>query len=305
MAMLWELRIILTGLSPWIRESIHSLHQLWCIGLEMTRPRDSVKSAVCHVDDIDELIMLGMGYARIEDDGKSMSISRGRSILPGMMQRSSPFWQVRSSKRDFRAMPCMPPEKPFNRAEPAEASLTLGSACVMLDRDADAVEPLRRATRLMPDNAVPPFLLGVALYETNQFAEAVRAFGEAAKREPEDRMIDIWRAKALYDNGQTDDAIRMVDSFMEEAVDSADLAVEMANFYGLNAKMPEKAVPLLEKAIELDPTIPEAYFNLTYASLLVGDENGARRALQRLYKVDGELAELAIENLPSMADCLY
>ena len=90
----------------------------------------------------------------------------------------------------------------------------MGSACVMLDRDADAVEPLRRATRLMPDNAVPPFLLGVALYETNQFAEAVRAFGEAAKREPEDRMIDIWRAKALYDNGQTDDAIRMVDSFM-------------------------------------------------------------------------------------------
>ncbi len=79
----------------------------------------------------------------------------------------------------------------------------MGSACVMLDRDADAVEPLRRATRLMPDNAVPPpFLLGVALYETNQFAEAVRAFGEAAKREPEDRMIDIWRLRRSTTTGK-------------------------------------------------------------------------------------------------------
>jgi len=76
--------------------------------------RDSVKSAVCYMsDDIDELIMLGMGYARIEDDVQAYEYLARALDLAGMMQRSSPFWQVRSSKRDFRAMPCMPPEKPF------------------------------------------------------------------------------------------------------------------------------------------------------------------------------------------------
>ncbi|HOB43048.1 MAG TPA: tetratricopeptide repeat protein, partial [Bacillota bacterium] len=189
--------------------------------------------------------------------------------------------------------------------ELAEASLTLGSAYIALDNYEDAIEHLIRATHGIPDNAVPPFLLGVALYETGQWADAARAFGEAAKREPDDHMIDVWRAKALYETGQTDAAISIIDNLLEEAQEDADLAVEIGNFYGLNAEMPSKAIPLLEKAIKLDPTLSEAYFNLIYAYLLTGNETQARKTLMRLSEVDIELAQLAIENLMSITDEIY
>jgi len=118
-------------------------------------------------------------------------------------------------------------------------------------------------------------------------------------------MIDVWRAKALYETGQTDAAISIIDNLLEEAQEDADLAVEIGNFYGLNAEMPSKAIPLLEKAIKLDPTLSEAYFNLIYAYLLTGNETQARKTLMRLSEIDIELAQLAIENLMSITDEIY
>lgn len=61
----------------------------------------------------------------------------------------------------------------------------------------------------------------------------------------------------------------------------------------------------MEKAIKLDPTLSEAYFNLIYAYLLTGNETQARKTLMRLSEVDIELAQLAIENLMSITDEIY
>ncbi|HQD80669.1 MAG TPA: tetratricopeptide repeat protein [Bacillota bacterium] len=279
----------------------------WMAG-DLEAAKDAVKAASCYIsDDIGELVMVGLAYARGGNDTstayhylmRALSLAEGDAELTSVLADALLEIGFPDESRDAaeRALSIQP--------ELAEASLTLGSAYIALDNYEDAIEHLIRATHGIPDNAVPPFLLGVALYETGQWADAARAFGEAAKREPDDHMIDVWRAKALYETGQTDAAISIIDNLLEEAQEDADLAVEIGNFYGLNAEMPSKAIPLLEKAIKLDPTLSEAYFNLIYAYLLTGNETQARKTLMRLSEIDIELAQLAIENLMSITDEIY
>jgi tetratricopeptide (TPR) repeat protein len=94
-----------------------------------------------------------------------------------------------------------------------DAGLTefqLGIDAYQAGRYADAVEPLRRAARLAPQEGVVKFYLGVSLLMSGRPREARRALEEAAQRTPSSRIIRWYLAQADLQTGRVRDAEQLV-----------------------------------------------------------------------------------------------
>jgi tetratricopeptide (TPR) repeat protein len=85
------------------------------------------------------------------------------------------------------------------------AYLNLGLTLLSSD-PAGAVDPLRHAAELMPDQARPKFYLGSALQRSGQSGPAIEQFQAAAKLDPKDAEIKIALAAALLAAGRASEA---------------------------------------------------------------------------------------------------
>jgi tetratricopeptide (TPR) repeat protein len=87
----------------------------------------------------------------------------------------------------------------------AEAQLNWG--LTLLDTNPSAaINPLRRAEALMPDQARPKFLLGWALERSGQRADAISEYRAAEKLDANNFDIHLGLARTLLAAGQTPDA---------------------------------------------------------------------------------------------------
>lgn len=77
-------------------------------------------------------------------------------------------------------------------------------------RYSDAVEPLRRAARLAPQEGVVKFYLGVSLLMSGRPRDARQVLEEAAQRTPSSRIIRWYLAQADLQTGRIPDAELLV-----------------------------------------------------------------------------------------------
>ncbi len=173
----------------------------------------------------------------------------------------------------------------------ADAHKILALDYYQLNQTDLAEQELRTATRLNPQLAEVHYFLGRIYYSQNRFEQARRAFERAIQ-------LDSQYVKA-YDNlGLTLDALNRAD----EAAETYQKAIELNERLPLPSKWPyfnlgellmkgnrsAESIPLLEKALALDPGWTKAHVKLGKAWLQQGKLEEALKSFQTAVHLDPE-----------------
>jgi tetratricopeptide (TPR) repeat protein len=220
----------------------------------------------------------------------------------------------------------------------AEAHYGLGSACLKLQRNKEALGSFQRATQLpaaYPDTLANAWNnLGLLATEEGRTAEAIPSFQEALRENPNHfiAMVNLgnayrqqrqWRearetlAQALtirpedpegnYAMGmvfaETDDPTRAFD-YLQKALKARPAYPEALNNLGvlyLRTRRRDEAVASFEECIRVAPVFDQSYLNLARVYALEGDTAKARLVLLDLLKQrpNDAQAQRTLEQLPS------
>jgi Flp pilus assembly protein TadD len=199
------------------------------------------------------------------------------------------------------------------------------------------IAPLEKVTELDPQNAEAWYLLGTSFGDLHQFDRALDALQKAARYGPEravyhrdlaqvqmhfgkqeDARASLSKARALeprdpgtlvllakidLDQGATDERLQTAESLLKEAIaidDRYSAAYRELGTLHARRRQMDEAVPVLRKAVKLDPTDGQALFQLAQALLRTGhDAEG-----QRLMKGFKELSE-ARRSVSSLEDRIH
>ncbi|MDT0633099.1 tetratricopeptide repeat protein [Rubrivirga sp. S365] len=126
---------------------------------------------------------------------------------------------------------------------------------------ANAVDPLRRAAELSPNDPGPAIYYGRALLFSDQAADAVTVLEAASAQFPDDEDIETTLLNAYARSGQTDRAIERY----EQSIQALPTDPVVRYNYGallLQAERFDDAIEQLERATELDGTNVDAFYNL-------------------------------------------
>jgi len=220
----------------------------------------------------------------------------------------------------------------------AEAHYGLGSACLKLQRNKEALGSFQRATQLpaaYPDTLANAWNnLGLLATEEGKTAEAIPSFQEALRENPNHffAMVNLgnayrqqrqWRearetlAQALtirpedpegnYAMGmvfaETDDTARAFD-YLQRALQARPTYPEALNNLGvlyLRTRRRDEAIASFQECIRIAPAFDQSYLNLARVYALEGDPAKARLVLLDLLKQrpNDAQAQSALEQLPN------
>jgi tetratricopeptide (TPR) repeat protein len=154
-----------------------------------------------------------------------------------------------------------------------------GAARLLLHRYAEAVEPLRQAVRLQPDDPALINNLGMALERSGAAHEAVSVLRAAAARHPARRDLLLNLSSALQQVYALDEAAAVCEKLL--SLDNRD-AYALCNLAGIHrdAGRVTLAIGCYERAIAIDANLREAHEYLAYALLLAGDMPRGWRAFE-------------------------
>ena len=206
----------------------------------------------------------------------------------------------------------------------AEYYINLAVSYLELDKYQEAVDPLKQAIKIKPDNAKAYFLLGFSYSELDKYKEAVDAFKKGIKLQPDDDqahydlgmsygMLGKWKeavdALKQVIRIKPDDAIahyyiglaykklykwkEVVDA-SKQAInlkpDFADAHLNLGIAYGMLYKNQE-AIDALKQAISIKPDSAEAHINLGLVYMTIKDKDSAFDEYKILKNLDEEKAD--------------
>jgi len=154
--------------------------------------------------------------------------------------------------------------------DPSEDNLFHWGSELLLHRTYEpAIEVFQVATQRFPDSPRLEIGLGMALYSRGKYDDAVKALLAAADLNPSDPRCYYFLSKA-YDSSpnQAEDITRRFRRFYELQPNNAHAAYyyAMSLWKGKRAEDPDlnldQVKSLLQKAISLDPKLPEAHVQL-------------------------------------------
>lgn len=114
--------------------------------------------------------------------------------------------------------------------DPKMSAAHLNLGLLLLNRDAHAaIEPLRRATELLPAESRPRFLLGLALERSGKLSEAVETYQGAESLSPRDFELQFAFGRALLRLDRPVDAEKKFRAALDLKSDSAPARLGLAN----------------------------------------------------------------------------
>jgi tetratricopeptide (TPR) repeat protein len=128
----------------------------------------------------------------------------------------------------------------------------LGMALYHEGRLDEAEREYRQALRLRPGSVAPLSNLAILYERRGQVAKAKAAFEETLRRSPTHAAAAVHLARFRLAEGDTAGATRTLDALFAAGGESYDALVERAGLW-LREGRPEKAVPLLERAVAAFP----------------------------------------------------
>jgi tetratricopeptide (TPR) repeat protein len=168
------------------------------------------------------------------------------------------------------------------------AQHNLASAYHEAGRPEDALIAVRRAIKLRPDDDRPWRLMGQILVELDRTSEAIESYKQALTLRPQVMKSLLGIGIALEAAGLVDEAVR---HYLLEGTKLG------------RSGSPWKAIPLLEKAVELKSSDPEAKSALGSAYMMAGLREKALAQFQEALALDPSMME-AWYNLGLVADAL-
>lgn len=181
-----------------------------------------------------------------------------------------------------------------DEAEPVVATFRMWERLRFFDRAADAGVRLLRFPAL--DRDLYPHVVAVFMLvgRVGEAAEAARAGLAVA---PENPRLRHQLAEALHAQGQNGEARDVLERLTREVPDFAD-GWALRGTVAADTGDPTGAIPLLERALVLEPSNLGARYTLGLALRRCGREDDARRELARFEKVRlaNDLADLSVGN---------
>jgi Flp pilus assembly protein TadD len=199
------------------------------------------------------------------------------------------------------------------RPEAVEARSNLGAALARTGRYSDAIVEYREALKRRPGNPGIRLNLALAQYKLGQVSEAATELTALHRERPADRQVllllaDCWLRRgddrkviellapveqqdqndlaiayllgtALLRDKQVDRGQRVIDRILRKG-DSAEARLLLGTAK-MNASEWEAAIVDLEKAVELDPKLPDVHSYLGRANIQTGDTAAARIAFSK------------------------
>lgn len=164
---------------------------------------------------------------------------------------------------------CAPPH--------ADPQLVGGIADLREGRFAEAAQQLEAAAARMPDNAAVLANLGIAYWKTGRPADAVEALRAAAELDPVDERLLEFLAEIHMEREEWDAARHALERARLAAGDTASVLTRMGV---LEARMGRSAAArrCFERALEINPGYPPAWFNL---GLALWSEEAREEAAER------------------------
>jgi tetratricopeptide (TPR) repeat protein len=161
-----------------------------------------------------------------------------------------------------------------------------GKASAELGRD-DAIEFLRRAVEVEPENADAWRELGDALLYENQLPEATRAFRQAVELRPNDVNSLVQLAHAAYAAGDPEEAIGHIRQAVERDPNSPAARRALLEIYRA-ARRYDDALAAAEELAESDPEDVLAALDVAELCLQLDHPVDASSAFARLRKIDDD-----------------
>lgn len=212
--------------------------------------------------------------------------------------------------QDYRLLLEKYPDVPEVRSD-------LGAALSAAGRYQEAIEEYQKALKLKPMAQVQ-LNLGLAYYKTSQLQEAVAAFQKAQEEMPGDKQPVLLQADCYLRLGENKKVIELLTALEEQHSDDLGLAymlgtalvrdnqaakgqvlideilrngdsAEARLLLGTTKLMVNDfagALADLEKAVELNPDLPDVYAYYGAALVATGDQEGAKEAFAHALKQD-------------------
>ena len=164
--------------------------------------------------------------------------------------------------------------------------------------EGDAIDQLRRATELSPDDAEAWHDLGEALVIEGRNEEATEAFKRALELNPEDEVALTHLGHAQAALGRDDEAISTLAQAAEKRPPASSAAISLVEMYR-SVGQPEQALSAAQNIAEADPNDVPSALDVAELSLELGRLDEARAAFERLREID-DVAEHEVYVLHGM-----
>ena len=119
--------------------------------------------------------------------------------------------------------------------------VNLGTILIYNNKNQEALEYLKRATRLTPDMAISHYLAGIASYRLEQLPHAKKMFTRTVQLDPGNAEAFFYMANIEAIDGQTEQALKHFAAAVKIKPDLADAHYNMARLYAEKSKIPEAA----------------------------------------------------------------
>lgn len=207
---------------------------------------------------------------------------------------------------NFKMATMIDPQKP-------ESFLNLGFAYQSQERYDEALKAYYRVFELQPENLPVKVSAGSIYLNRGEFDKALDLFQKILEQDPTQKDA-LWRLTLTYERmaqerkadlesaDTHDDSLRIneeVRSILDQAIVVYNQAIEaypeekdfyyyLGILYFRDLQNYHAAVPLFQKAAELDPNDVNIWYNLATAQLALDDLEGAQPSLERVIELEPE-----------------
>jgi Flp pilus assembly protein TadD len=174
--------------------------------------------------------------------------------------------------------------------EYVKAYSDLGVIYMKLDRLDEAAAAFRKATEISKRFLYPRMNLGLVLTRQEKFKDAIEVLAPLYQENPGMLEVRLAYANALSGAGEVVEAEKIYRSILElkEVPPATQATVHFKVGFGLNRQRKfAEAVTELDRAIALNPDMPNAHMYLGGALMQVQQNERAERALLKAYELGG------------------
>lgn len=206
--------------------------------------------------------------------------------------------QAAPDPREIGALVALLNQNRFNEAERGARTLLAGHSdagilwkvlsVALLRQNRDALQALRRAAELLPNDAEAHGNLGAALHDQERWAEALMSLGKALAIHPDDAQLLIDAADATRALGRANEAVALYERAMRINPRGIEAHNNLGNTFMELGKL-DDAVSCYRRALEVAPQQAQIHCNLGNALRRLGHLEQALASSRRALALDQNL----------------
>jgi tetratricopeptide (TPR) repeat protein len=165
----------------------------------------------------------------------------------------------------------------------------LGGAYFQLGNFTEAIEAFKKVIRINPNDASVYSILGASYIGIGNYIKAIEAFKQAIRIDPDNFLFHDSLGFVYFTIG---DYTKAIGAYQQAIRIDPDIAKTYSSLGRTHASLDNytKAIEAFKQAIRIDPDIAQAHLFLGMTYLMVGDSNSALNEYKILKKLDIDLA---------------